>query len=226
NKETRIEEVSQFEKMGVIYSLLGGSPADLLLPRNFLIVEGKSEFIFLTTIMNRFYSEISKNIQITFAGGDINEQKKSLHGIHKVFNPLATGDNPIYKDKAIILCDKPGTNEQENKLTQFKNSYSYLISNDQLFILSETSLEEYFPTPWKKTYEESKKMSKEIINGENGKVRHSREVANNISKEQFEAEMEIVFKALMRCCEAAFNPVIPENQRNPRSIKNNENNVE
>ncbi len=41
---TEITEVNNIEKIDIIFDLLGGSPSDLLLPRNFLIVEGKSDF--------------------------------------------------------------------------------------------------------------------------------------------------------------------------------------
>lgn len=39
----------------VVYELLGGSPADLLLPRCFLIVEGASEVEFLAGLLARLY---------------------------------------------------------------------------------------------------------------------------------------------------------------------------
>ena len=40
-------EVSPEDKPNIIFDLLGGSPTDLLLPSNILIVEGFSDAIFL-----------------------------------------------------------------------------------------------------------------------------------------------------------------------------------
>ncbi len=96
NSITNIEEVVDLEKINIIFDLLGGNPSDLLLPRNFLIVEGKSEFEFIMTIISRFYSEKFSGIKVLFAGGDINEQEPTLLAVHKLFSPLAGSDNPKF----------------------------------------------------------------------------------------------------------------------------------
>ena len=83
----------------VFYELLGGKPTDLLLPSNFLIVEGKSELNFIKEIITRFYSK-EKKIQIVYAEGDFQQQKESMDGINKVFVPLFS--NPIYKNRCIM----------------------------------------------------------------------------------------------------------------------------
>lgn len=49
---TSIEAIDPVEKTNIIFDLLGGNPLDLLFPNNFLIVEGRSEFIFLTDIIS------------------------------------------------------------------------------------------------------------------------------------------------------------------------------
>ena len=186
NKITRIEEVSDLEKINIVFDLLGGSPSDLLLPRNFLIVEGKSEFEFINIIVKRFYPKKYKGIKILFSGGDIDEQEGSLHAVHKLFAPLAGSDNPIYKNKAVILIDKPN-DKQKTKYEKFETGYPYLFKNKQVFRLPVETLEEYYPGDHKKSKDEIKQHKK---------VSYAKKVANIITKEQFESEMKTVFNAL------------------------------
>lgn len=200
NGITSIDEVDDIEKINIIFDLLGGSPADLLLPRNFLIVEGKCEYEFIKTVVNRFYSNKFSGIKILFAGGDLDEQEPTLLAVHKLFVPLAGSDNPIYKDKAVVLIDKPNASQQ-NKYNSFKQGYPYLFTNNQVFELTKTSLEEYYPSPYTKTTEEIAQLV-----ADKKKTEYAKEVAGQITQEQFESEMEIIFKALERCNELAFNP--------------------
>ena len=195
DKITQIAEVSDLEKINVVFDLLGGSPADLLLPRNFLIVEGKSDFEFINAIIKRFYPEEYQGIKILFSGGDIDEQEGSLHAVHKLFNPLAGSDNPIYKDKAVMLIDKPN-DEQKNKYNQFKKGYPYLFQQQkQIFELPVETLEEYYPGSYKKKKNEISSKAK---------VSYAKKVANNIEKNQFESEMKIIFDALKKCNSNGF----------------------
>lgn len=194
DKVSDIKEVSESEKIDIIFDLLGGSPADLLLPRNFLIVEGRSEFEFLNIIIKRFYKEQYKGIKILFAGGDIEEQEPTLLAVHKLFVPLAGSENPIYKNKAIVLIDKPNS-QQQTKYKLFREGYPYLFENCQVFELLTESLEEYYPNGYKK------------LNGEiarEQKVAYARDVASKITKEQFESEMINIFNAIEACRNKAF----------------------
>ena len=194
NKITQIEEIGELDKINVIFDLLGGSPSDLLLPRNFLIVEGKTEFEFISTMIKRFYPQKYKGIKILFGGGDITEQSRSLYAVHKLYNPLAGSDNPIYKNKAVILIDKPNDN-QRGKYEQFKEGYPYLFEDNQVFELTVESIEEYYPEPYKKSKTDMNKMNK---------VQYAKEIADKIEKEQFESEMKVIFNALKACSSKAF----------------------
>lgn len=195
NRITDITEIGDIEKIDIIFDLLGGSPSDLLLPRNFLIVEGRSEFEFITSIIKRFYSEKHQGIKILFAGGDLIEQEPSLLAVHKLFVPLAGSDNPIYKDKAVVLIDKPNNNQQTT-YQKFKIAYPYLFNNGQVFELDTETLEEYYPNSYKK-------IKAEIKNTE--KVKYAKEVAGKITQEQFESEMNKIFEALEACNTKGFN---------------------
>lgn len=197
---THIDEVNDLEKINIIFDLLGGSPSDLLLPRNFLIVEGKCEFEFIKTMVERFYGDRFSGIKILFARGDIDEQETSLLAVHKLFVPIAGSDNPIYKEKAIVLIDKPNATQQ-NKYNSFKQGYPYLFNNNQVFELTTSTLEEYYPSPYTKNAAEIAQLV-----ADKKKAEYAKEVAGKITQNEFESNMEIIFNALKKCNEKAFNP--------------------
>lgn len=197
---TDVYLVEDLEKIDIVFDLLGGSPSDLLLPRNFLIVEGKSEFEFITEIIKRFYRDKFLGIKVLYAGGDIDEQESTLLGVHKLFSPLAGSDNPIYKDKSIILIDKPNSSQQ-SKYKLFKEGYSYLYNNNQVFELPEESLEKYYPEQYKKNDDEIK-----ILGSGGKKVEYAKKVALEISQTEFENKMTVIFEALESCNNKSFNP--------------------
>ncbi len=189
DRKTYIEPLKETEKPYLVYDLLGGNPADLLLPRNFLIVEGKSEYEFLRRITKRFYSDKTL-IQIIYAEGDHEKQKRSMDGINKTLIPL----RPIYDNKLVILCDKPRESKQSD-FDNFKQSYKTLVDNGQLFELDYHNIEEYYPTPWTKTAEEITDIDK---------VAFAKEVGDNIEKDKFESEMPKILNALKRCWDLAY----------------------
>ena len=118
NKETNIAPITEIEKPFVVYELLGGSPADLLLPKNFLIVEGKSDLEFVNKVIERHYSE-KPRVQIVPADGDLIQTQRSFNAIVQVFKPLETS---IYKDKAVIFVDKQAdTTQRDTFLTNHAN---------------------------------------------------------------------------------------------------------
>lgn len=196
-KITDIIEIGDTEKIDIIFDLLGGSPSDLLLPRNFIIVEGRSEYIFLNEIIKRFYEDRYKGIKILFAGGDLVAQEPTLLAVHRLFIPLAGSENPIYKDKAVVVIDKPN-NSQQTLYNQFKEGYPYLFNNGQAFELEEETLEMSYPNGHKKAKDE-------IQNDE--KVSYAKQVANEITQDQFENDMKKFHEALEAANKKGFNPV-------------------
>ncbi len=191
---TTISEVEAKDKPYVVYDLLGGSPSDILLPKNFLIVEGASECRFLQTIIKRFYSEELADIFVLAAEGDTNQQSRSMDAVNKVYLPLKA----IYKGKTVVLCDQPN-DQQQGDFDTFVSSYS-LTENEDYFVLATPSLEEYYPNSWKKTSAEVAAMQE---NRE--KVSYAEKVASEISKEQFESEMQVVYSAITKAKERAFS---------------------
>lgn len=191
-RKTSILRVTEkIQKQEIVYQLLGGSPNDLLLPSNFLIVEGLTEVKFLFTLIERYYPEMS-SLQIIPASGDSNQTVKTLEGLHKVYTPLSL--NPIYKGRVVILQD---STKQEDK-EKLNNVFPELFP-DFFFNHPETALEKYYPNGFKKNDAEIKELKTKGL-----KVSYAIEVANKISKIQFETEMEIVFSALKKCWNEAY----------------------
>lgn len=185
NKETNVTLVNQLEKPYIVYELLGGSPSDLLLPKNFLIVEGKSDLEFLSKVISRHYSE-QPVIQIIPADGDILQVTRSLNAVEQIFKPIQTS---IYKDKVVIVIDK----HEQKQIKNFNTSHPTLSTKGQFFQISTDSLEEYYPITWKKKGDYVKKMSGDE------KLELARLVGDNITKQDFEKEMS-VFKASLDKC--------------------------
>lgn len=194
-----IERIEDKEKQDVVFDLLGGSPGDLLLPRNFLIVEGRSDYEFLTAVVRRFYPTKYRGLKILFAGGDLVMEETTLWNVHRTFVPLVGSDNPIYRAKAVCLIDKPNAQQQAN-YQQFKNGYPFLFANDQVRELPTETLEEYYPAPLAKTATEAKVMKP------NEKVEYAKLAAQEITQAQFESDMAALHGALVRCEELAFQP--------------------
>jgi putative ATP-dependent endonuclease of the OLD family len=198
-KETHITEAEEVEKVDIIFDLLGGSPYDLLLPRNFLIVEGKSEFELLTRIVKRHYNEEFKGLKVLFAGGDVIQQQNSIEAVDNALRPLV-GDNAVYKDRLVVLLDKPNATQQ-NSYDRFKQGYPYLFSEGRVFELTTNSLEESYPGQWQKTPQEVETLQAQ----KNGKKNLAIEVAEAITKESFESDLKVLFDALTKCNEKAFS---------------------
>ena len=121
--------------------------------------------------------------------------------MHKVLVPLTDAENPVYRDRIVVLIDKPN-DKQKAKYDLFKQGYPYLYESGRVFELPSHSLEEYYPPPHAKTSEEVKGFAKE-------KVSYARKVGSEITKEQFESQMPILASALKRCAEAAFGFTLP-----------------
>lgn len=205
--ETSINLLTDLEKPYVVYELLGGSPADLLLPRNFLIVEGLSEFELITRVIKRFYSN-KPTIQIVKANGDIDQAERTINAIEKLFTPLEIS---IYKNKTVILIDQPSVQKQAG-VVQFLVTYNHLNLNNQFYQLAERDIEQCYPnqpcptyTNWKKSQAELDEVNTngdKIITGKK-KRQLAKHVGDNITQVQFETDLQVCFNALERCWELA-----------------------
>ncbi len=192
NKKTTFEPATESEKPGIVYDLLGGSPTDMLLPNNFLLVEGVSEYEFITRVIGRFYSD-QKTIQIIKCNGDVDQAERSINAVEKVFSVL---DESIYTEQMVVLMDQPST-AKEGGYNDFISKRREHYGRGQFFTLPVGSLEEYYPdhadetyTNWRKNSDEVKEMS--------GKQKRqlAKYVGDQISKDEFESDMILVHQAL------------------------------
>ena len=118
--------------------MLGGTPADLLLPRNFLIVEGKTEQTLLTRLISKYYAA-KPEIQIIQANGDVVQAERSINAVEQVFKPI---EKSLYKDKVVILLDRP---KKQETLDGFLANHTDLRTDGQVFVLPTSSIEEFYP---------------------------------------------------------------------------------
>lgn len=104
-----------------IYQLLGNTPDDLLMPNNFIIVEGPSDKIFLVHLMKRFFAKQleNKHIIVQPAHGDLTNRQitTTMHHVDQFFSVIQ--GNPLYRDRAVILVDE----QPPEVLEEFKNKY-------------------------------------------------------------------------------------------------------
>lgn len=207
--ETKITPVDLFMKPYIIFELLGGSPSDLLLPKNFLIVEGQSEFELLSRVIKRFYHD-RPPIHIIIANGDIDQAERSINAIEKIFSPL---NNSIYKDRLVILIDQP-SEKKEGGVKNFLSNYKHLSKNNQFFTLPQRDIEQCYPdqpcsiySNWKKTQEELDTVNEggiKVITGFK-KRQLAKHVGANITQDQFETDLTVCFQALEKCWSYAYN---------------------
>lgn len=184
--------LSALEKQNIVYDLLGGTPSDLLFPDNFIIVEGETEEVFLEGVISRFYND-KPNIKILKAAGYSREAGKVLNAIRKLFSPIES----IYGDKVVVLLDDKN-NDNSKELENFKAEYKSIIDDGRFFQLPKTRIEEYYPAKF------LTKLSAD-------KIKNARYVVENITREDFETDMEVIFKAMQKCWEKAFNSSVNNN---------------
>lgn len=198
--QTSIVSTTDADKPYIIYELLGGSPSDLLLPKNFLVVEGKSEIEFLNRIINRIYAD-RPEIHIIQSMGDIDQAERTINAIERVYAALQTS---IYRDTLIILIDHP-SEERRAGVDAFLERNNNLRINNQFHHLPLRDIEQCYPDQedpvyrnWRRTQEETDVMTS------HQKLQLARRVGDQITQEQFETIMPECFAALTECWAKAY----------------------
>ncbi len=192
---TQINPVTDTEKPSVIFDLLGGSPTDLLLPANILIVEGYSELTFLRNIIQRFYPSLYSNIQIVPANGDVTKQDKSINFIDLAYECFKSSTNP-YSPKIVAVVDGFNTTNKTD-YEKFKTTHSDLVSSGRYFELPKQSLEEYYPNPHTAD-------PRSIGGQKGGKNLYAEIISEKITKVEFEEGMPIFKEALEKARSLSF----------------------
>lgn len=202
NDHKVISQINNAQDMYIAtYQLLGNSPSDIMMPSNFIIVEGPSDKIFLVKLMQRFYREKigNKNIIVQPSSGDITNKQipKTLAAIEKLYSILDS--NSMYKNKAVILVDT----QDKKILKQFKSKYD--IPAQRLRSLGEINkyaLEESYPhdvlARLIKKYKAKPRQPRELVrsilrNKGNKKIEWAKRVGDEI---RFE-EVPKIFKEII-----------------------------
>lgn len=198
---TNIDIQDEYAKKNIIYELLGGSPTDLLMPSNFIIVEGPSEVEFLSRVITRHYPA-TKSLKLLPARGDFNQSVQLINSLEKLFTPLSES---IYKGHFQVIVDK-------NKLKD--THFSELLIKvpnfnraDQFHELTAGSLEKYYPIKQSDQCNDSSEsrtfMPKWKLNvaevsnlTSKQKIRMAKLIGDNITKEQFENEMPQMLRVI------------------------------
>jgi hypothetical protein len=114
-----------------------------------------------------------------------------------VFASLA--QNPIYRDKLVILCDHPHPSKQAD-FDEFVRNYPRLVQQSQLFVLTAQSLEEYYAMAYRQTSDQVRDLGQHL-----GLKRDmARHVGNSLTQQEFENEMPIIWHALETCWANAY----------------------
>lgn len=188
--ETSVTPMTRRERVRTVYELLGGNPTDLLLPANFLVVEGPSEVLFIEAVCARFYSDKPK-IQVVAANGDDERQAQYLAALMKCYAPLR--DSPVYRRCAVLLFDAPTGGDKLARLTAFLDQNTDIRDNNRAHILPTTGLEDYYPA---------------AVSAQEPNLRVKTKLARSlgaiITQNQFEQEMPVIFAALTACWEKAY----------------------
>lgn len=127
---------SDLELYDLVYKLLGSSPEDLFLPKNFLIVEGSSDQVVLEKIIS-LMGYRNWDIKV-IAAKSISATENYRQSFEACLTPYVLSESH-YKDKVVVIVDKPNSNIQD-----FVDEIRRHIS-DRLFELPDFSLEEYLP---------------------------------------------------------------------------------
>ncbi len=190
DRQSSIVPIGTEQKPYVIYELLGGSPADLLLPKNFLVVEGHTELELLTRLLFRLYPSKPK-IQVISAGGDLTQVGRSLNAIEQIFKPL---DKSIYRETVVIYVDK----HDAAQVTSFLGNYPHLATNGQFIEATAGAIEESYPPSWRQTPAQVKVM------GGPAKITLAQQAGDSMSLAEFEAEMPKLKEALEKVWALAY----------------------
>lgn len=164
---------SDVELYDLVYCLLGSSPEDLLFPKNFIVVEGSSDQVILEKVISLMgYSSVDLKV---ISARSVSGADNYRQAFEACLTPYVLKESH-YKDKVVVLVDKPNA-----QIQSVVNEIKKTIGN-RLFELPEESLEEYLPedlykragrdkqadivriTQIRANYQELKKLKTEISN--------------------------------------------------------------
>jgi hypothetical protein len=102
------------------FKLLGASFDDLMLPENYLIVEGAGDSVVMTKVLELIDTEKAAKIQVAYAQG-IQNAPTSVNAISEMVRPYYAEDS-IYRDRIVCLIDEPVNRQEENKAAEIERN--------------------------------------------------------------------------------------------------------
>lgn len=133
--------VSKEELHDLVFRLLGNSPDDLFFPKNIVVVEGVSDSIFLTKVLEL---RGCHGISVHFADGET-KVMDAVEGIDQMLK--STVYAPLYRKRLCILVDK------QVKQGRVDNWKKFLIEEPEkrILVLPKGGIEYYYPPTVMKT---------------------------------------------------------------------------
>lgn len=111
------------------FRLLGASFDDLMLPENYLVVEGGSDYIFLNKVAQLIDSVKATKLQIAYVQG-IQNAPPSVNAITEMIRPYYAEES-VYREKIVCLIDEPKNKGEERSADVIERSLNK--SGDQRF---------------------------------------------------------------------------------------------
>jgi len=118
------------------FKLLGASFSDLMLPENYLVVEGGSDYIFLSRVAQLIDSVKAAKLQIAYVQG-IQNALPSVNAIAEMIRPYYAEES-IYSERIVCLIDEPNNKDEERsaaeierRLNKADNQRFFKLGKDQ-----------------------------------------------------------------------------------------------
>jgi hypothetical protein len=116
------------------FRLLGASFSDLMLPENYLIVEGGSDYIFLSRVAQLVDSVKATKLQIAYVQG-IQNAPPSVNAIAEMIRPYYAEES-VYSERIVCLIDEPINKSEERSAAEIKHRLNK-AGNQRFFTLGQ-----------------------------------------------------------------------------------------
>ena len=101
------------------FKLLGASFSDLMLPENYLVVEGGSDYIFLSRVAQLIDSVKATKLQIAYVQG-IQNAPPSVNAIAEMIRPYYAEES-VYSERIVCLIDEPKNKSEERSAAEIEH---------------------------------------------------------------------------------------------------------
>jgi predicted ATPase len=131
----RIESTAELQTL--IFRLLGNAPADLFFANNIIVVEGRSDEVFLHKVLE-LEDARGQGIDFHFAGGD-GSIRQALSAIDQVFRVAAY--TSLYRERLCAIVDKQVDPDRIREWKEFMGARA----DERLLVLESAAIEYEYP---------------------------------------------------------------------------------